>query len=596
MIRDAGRGGWSGSGDIGRLQSAAMISAPRQSRSARAARSASGPSVSRARVAAGAVAAWCVGSALLVAPAAAAGPDADPYVPPSETVQTPVDRRLRAARPSRRRRSTPPRTCPPASPRPQPLPVPAKPVGGGRLGECGLIVPDGAPPLPSDISAGAWMIADLDTGEVLAAKDPHGRYRPASTLKLLTVQATAEEPDEPGPDRRGHRERRRPGRHPGRHRGRRQVHRPAAADLPDHHLRQRRRERAGQGQRRLRQDHRRHERHREGAGRAGHPGGHRVRAGRARAVDVGLRPGAVRARRTWRPRRSRRSSSSVDVRVPAAGRRGLHRGQRQPAALPVPGRAGRQDRIHRRRRQHLRRDGRAGRPAAGRHDDERHPAAAAAVDAGARRCSTGASRCRAGTPPVGKLVDSLAEATAVAAPPTPSTGAPPAPAPGSAVRVGDPTRPADDADHGDRRPSRTARRRPRPPPPVAARRIVAVRPGRGIGVLASSLAAAWCGVLLRRAAPEQATRPSPVTPSRRPTPRRRRRRGRRLRPTRPDPAQPTPPDDPTPQTAGGRAELHRRRREPAAHRRHRRPQTPATGAAGPTPPAKPRRARPHRAA
>ena len=30
--------------------------------------------------------------------------------------------------------------------------------------------------------------------------------------------------NEPGPDRRGHRERRRPGRHPGRHRGRRQVH------------------------------------------------------------------------------------------------------------------------------------------------------------------------------------------------------------------------------------------------------------------------------------------------------------------------------------------------------------------------------------
>ena len=56
------------------------------------------------------------------------------------------------------------------------------------MGECGVILPNGAPALPSDISAGAWLIADLDTGEVLAAKDPHGRYRPASTLKLLTVQ------------------------------------------------------------------------------------------------------------------------------------------------------------------------------------------------------------------------------------------------------------------------------------------------------------------------------------------------------------------------------------------------------------------------
>lgn len=31
------------------------------------------------------------------------------------------------------------------------------------------------------------MIADLDTGKVLAAKDPHGLHRPASTLKLFTA-------------------------------------------------------------------------------------------------------------------------------------------------------------------------------------------------------------------------------------------------------------------------------------------------------------------------------------------------------------------------------------------------------------------------
>ena len=77
---------------------------------------------------------------------------------------------------------------PPGVAPPTPLPVPALPVGGGRLGECGLIVPDGGPPLPPDISAGAWVVADMTTGEVLAAKDPHGRYRPASTLKLLTAQ------------------------------------------------------------------------------------------------------------------------------------------------------------------------------------------------------------------------------------------------------------------------------------------------------------------------------------------------------------------------------------------------------------------------
>jgi D-alanyl-D-alanine carboxypeptidase (penicillin-binding protein 5/6) len=31
-------------------------------------------------------------------------------------------------------------------------------------------------------------VADLDSGEVLAAKDPHGRYRPASVLKLVSAQ------------------------------------------------------------------------------------------------------------------------------------------------------------------------------------------------------------------------------------------------------------------------------------------------------------------------------------------------------------------------------------------------------------------------
>ncbi len=118
---------------------------------------------------------------------AGAAPNTDPYVPPSETVTPPNtdDCGQRAKPPAAVDTSE---DVPPGAPAVTPLPVPAKPVGGGRLGECGLIVPKGSPPLPSDISAGAWLIADLDTGEVLAAKDPHGRYRPASTLKLLTAQ------------------------------------------------------------------------------------------------------------------------------------------------------------------------------------------------------------------------------------------------------------------------------------------------------------------------------------------------------------------------------------------------------------------------
>ncbi|WP_068060969.1 D-alanyl-D-alanine carboxypeptidase family protein [Nocardia xishanensis] len=73
----------------------------------------------------------------------------------------------------------------PGKPTPAPLPVPVPPVGGTRMGECGVVLPKGAPPAPRDISATAWMVSDLDTGEVLAAKDPHGRYRPASTIKVL---------------------------------------------------------------------------------------------------------------------------------------------------------------------------------------------------------------------------------------------------------------------------------------------------------------------------------------------------------------------------------------------------------------------------
>ncbi|MFC4377291.1 D-alanyl-D-alanine carboxypeptidase family protein [Nocardia halotolerans] len=72
----------------------------------------------------------------------------------------------------------------PGEPTPTDLPVPAPPIGGQRLGECGVVLPVGAPPPPADISATAWLVADLDTGRVLAAKDPHGRYRPASTIKV----------------------------------------------------------------------------------------------------------------------------------------------------------------------------------------------------------------------------------------------------------------------------------------------------------------------------------------------------------------------------------------------------------------------------
>ncbi|MBV8992813.1 MAG: D-alanyl-D-alanine carboxypeptidase [Pseudonocardiales bacterium] len=75
---------------------------------------------------------------------------------------------------------------PPAA-APPPMSMPGTPVGGPRMGECGLVLPEGAPVEPAGVNAMSWLIADADTGEVLAAKDPHARNRPASTLKLLTA-------------------------------------------------------------------------------------------------------------------------------------------------------------------------------------------------------------------------------------------------------------------------------------------------------------------------------------------------------------------------------------------------------------------------
>lgn len=70
---------------------------------------------------------------------------------------------------------------------PVPLPVPATPLGGEALSSCGIITAPGTPPVPGDVSAEAWLVADLDTGDVIAARDPHGRHRPASVIKVLTA-------------------------------------------------------------------------------------------------------------------------------------------------------------------------------------------------------------------------------------------------------------------------------------------------------------------------------------------------------------------------------------------------------------------------
>ena len=63
-------------------------------------------------------------------------------------------------------------------------------IGGGRLGEKGVIYNsaegDGVS-APPETSALSYLVADFETGEVLAAKNPHKKLPPASTLKTLTA-------------------------------------------------------------------------------------------------------------------------------------------------------------------------------------------------------------------------------------------------------------------------------------------------------------------------------------------------------------------------------------------------------------------------
>lgn len=66
--------------------------------------------------------------------------------------------------------------------------LPAEPLGGAQLASRGLVVNQapGVKP-PPKITAKAFLVADAGTGQVLAARDPHGHYLPASALKMLTA-------------------------------------------------------------------------------------------------------------------------------------------------------------------------------------------------------------------------------------------------------------------------------------------------------------------------------------------------------------------------------------------------------------------------
>jgi D-alanyl-D-alanine carboxypeptidase (penicillin-binding protein 5/6) len=79
--------------------------------------------------------------------------------------------------------------CVVAPPKPLPAPsvAPEHAIGGPKLAAAGVIVDkSGSVPEPPDGTDASYVIADLDTGQVLAAKNPHAWLLPASTIKTLT--------------------------------------------------------------------------------------------------------------------------------------------------------------------------------------------------------------------------------------------------------------------------------------------------------------------------------------------------------------------------------------------------------------------------
>lgn len=70
-------------------------------------------------------------------------------------------------------------------------------VGGEQLGRTGTQVNlgAGAPVLPKDLTGRSWIVADAESGDVLAAHNPHWRLPPASTLKMLFADTVMPAPE-----------------------------------------------------------------------------------------------------------------------------------------------------------------------------------------------------------------------------------------------------------------------------------------------------------------------------------------------------------------------------------------------------------------
>lgn len=70
--------------------------------------------------------------------------------------------------------------------------VPRPGPGGPTMKSCGALTAKGIT-LPDRLSLGSYVLFDVDSGDILAAKDPYGLYRPASIIKILLVMVVLDE-------------------------------------------------------------------------------------------------------------------------------------------------------------------------------------------------------------------------------------------------------------------------------------------------------------------------------------------------------------------------------------------------------------------
>lgn len=132
--------------------------------------------------------ALCAGALCALAAAVATPPPAHAAPTPSTSptaAPSPTTHSVPPAAPAPTDRGRSPAAPDPHPPRGGVGPL-GEAVGGSRLLSRGLVAPAGAPTLPTSLTARGWVLFDVDTGDILAARDPHGRYQPASILKTLT--------------------------------------------------------------------------------------------------------------------------------------------------------------------------------------------------------------------------------------------------------------------------------------------------------------------------------------------------------------------------------------------------------------------------